>query len=607
MQSSRKIELLAPAKNMKCGIEAVKHGADAVYVGGPRFGARAVAGNSIDDIARLVDFAHLYGAKVYVALNTILFENELKEAERQIHALHNIACDAIIVQDMGITRLDLPPIALHASTQCDIRTPDKARFFENLGFKQVVLARELSLLQVESITNEINIPIEVFVHGALCVSYSGNCYISQELAGRSANRGNCAQFCRLPYTLIDKQGSIIERDKHLLSMRDLNQTSNLEKLIDIGVSSFKIEGRLKDVSYVKNIVAHYNQKLNEILQNRSNLLRSSSGSCDYSFIPSPESSFNRGFTNYLLKSKQSARLINPNSPKSIGERLGRISRVEKGFVEIDTEKKLNNGDGLCFVGTSGAFQGTRVDKVEGKHVFVKNVVGMTQGLVVYRNYNHRLEQVLSKESSIRTIRAKILISESKTGFVLKMLDEDGAESVMNVELEKEKARTTQLEQIERNLKRTGGSIYVIDNVSVEYAENWFIPSSLLSDWRRKLIEQHNDTRVERFKPVGCKLDFSKVSIYESYQDYRLNISNSKSEEFYTKIGFETKQKACETSKNRDVSLMFTEYCIKDYLGYCPKKTKKKSAFKEPYCLKCNEVTLRLEFDCKVCEMRVYNN
>lgn len=605
MQVNRKIELLAPAKNLECGVEAVKHGADAVYIGAPKFGARASAGNSIDDIARLVDFAHLYGVKVYVAFNTILFEKEMMEAEKQIHLLHGVGCDALIIQDMGITHLDLPPIALHASTQCDIRTADKAKFFESIGFQQVVLARELSLAQIENIAKGINIPVEVFIHGALCVSYSGNCYISQMLAGRSANRGNCAQYCRLPYTLTDSQGRTIEKDKHLLSLKDLNQTSNLEKLIDAGVSSFKIEGRLKDVSYVKNVVAHYNLELNKILQNKTGLLRSSSGECAYSFTPDPERSFNRGFTNYLLESKQSSDLINPSSPKSQGERVGSILHLGKGFIEINAKQELNNGDGLCFTDTYGNFRGMRVERVEGKKVFVKSVDGLKRGLVIHRNHNHKFEQELKKESAKRTIRADVFLQETTEGFVLRMLDEDGVESTLDVKINKEKARTAQSEQIERNIKKTGDSAYVVDNVSVVCNDDWFIPSSLLSDWRRKLIERHNLKRIERNKPKEYSLSFDDAVSYESYQDFRLNISNSKSKEFYAKIGFDANQRACEVDAKDGIPLMYTEHCIKDYMGYCPKKTKGKSAFKEPYYLKYQDTTLRLEFDCKACEMMIF--
>ena len=342
MKTVRRIELLAPAKNVEIGQQAILHGADAVYIGAPRFGARSTAGNSIADLARLIDFAHRFDARVYITLNTILRDDELRDAERLIHELYKIESDALIVQDMGITRLDIPPIALHASTQADNRTPEKVKFLEQCGFSQVVLARELSLGQINEIARSVQVPLEVFVHGALCVSYSGQCYLSEAMCGRSANRGECAQYCRLPYTLIDGKGNVIAKDKHLLSLRDLNQSDKLEELLDAGVSSFKIEGRLKDMAYVKNCTAYYRQELDKIFKRRPEYRTASTGHSSIEFTPRLEKSFNRGFTHYFLDGRTPEPIASPDTPKSLGEYVGKVKQSDKNTFTIAGLTPIHN-------------------------------------------------------------------------------------------------------------------------------------------------------------------------------------------------------------------------------------------------------------------------
>ncbi len=385
------VELLSPAKNATFGIEAINHGADAVYIGAPKFGARSAAGNSMQDIESLINYAHKFNARIYIALNTILKGNELPEAQQLIRNLYNVGADAIIIQDMGILQLDLPPIALHASTQTDNRTVEKVDFLEKAGFSQVVLARELSLEQIKNISSRTSVPLEVFVHGALCVSYSGQCYISQSLGKRSANRGECAQYCRLPYNLIDAEGKTILADKHLLSLKDLNLSNYLTDLIDAGVYSFKIEGRLKDLDYVKNVTAFYRQRLDEILSTSKTKKKSSSGNIFYFFEPNPEKTFHRGSTCYFLHGRTEDTIASFDTPKSTGEYIGKINDVTKNYFTISKNKlspTLHNGDGLCFINKRGEFCGFRLNKVEENRLYPAQMPMIDKNTTVYRNLDY---------------------------------------------------------------------------------------------------------------------------------------------------------------------------------------------------------------------------
>ena len=421
----RRIELLAPAKDLTCGIEAINHGADAVYIGAPKFGARAAAGNSLDDIRALCDYAHLYNARIYVALNTLLREDELPEAEQLIRQLYQAGVDALIVQDMGITRLNLPPIPLHASTQTDNRTPEKVKFLEAVGFTQVVLARELSLNEIRQISEQTTVPLEVFVHGALCVSYSGQCYLSAALSGRSANRGECAQYCRLPYSMVDANGTEIVHDKHLLSLKDMNRSDQLEALLDAGVSSLKIEGRLKDVTYVKNITAYYRKKLDVILARRPEYCRASAGTSKYTFEPVAEKSFNRGFTPFFLR-ERSKDITAFNTPKSLGEPVGTVKELKGNSFTVAGLKQLNNGDGLVFFNGRDELEGFRVNRVEANRVFPLDMPAIKPKTPLYRNFDQVFEKQLAKPSAERKLSVKIEFLDNSFGFTLVMEDETGA-------------------------------------------------------------------------------------------------------------------------------------------------------------------------------------
>ena len=389
----RKIELLAPAKNLECGLAAVDHGADAVYIGAPRFGARAAAGNSLDDIARLVDYAHLYGVRIYVTVNTILRDEELADTQAMIWELYRAGVDALIVQDMGLLELDLPPIPLHASTQMDNRTPEKVRFLADVGFRQVVLARELSLQDIRRVHEACpDVSLEVFVHGALCVSYSGQCYVSQACFGRSANRGECAQFCRLAFDLEDARGRKIVHDKHLLSLKDLNQSDVLEQLLDAGATSLKIEGRLKDVAYVKNVTAAYRRKLDDLFKRRREYVKASSGEVRLTFRPQLDKSFSRGFTHYFLLGRERD-VASFDTPKSLGEEMGTVKEVRGNSLVVSGVKPFNNGDGVCFLDESGKLRGFRINRAEGNRLYPQEKPHIPQRTVLYLNFENDFDNV----------------------------------------------------------------------------------------------------------------------------------------------------------------------------------------------------------------------
>ncbi len=603
MKIARKTELLAPAKNIEIGKQAIIHGADAVYIGIDGYSARYAAGNSVEDIAELVKFAHLFNAKIYVTLNTILYDDELHEVEMLIWQLYKVRVDALIIQDMGILQLNLPPIPLHASTQADNRTVEKVRFLEKAGFTQVVLARELSFNEIAEIAENTTVALEVFIHGSLCVSYSGQCYLSQAISGRSANRGKCAQLCRLPYDLVDSNGKLIEKDKYLLSLKDFNQFHNLENLLDAGVSSLKIEGRLKDVTYVKNIVAAYRKKLDEIFARRSEYVRASSGSNNVDFDPNLSKSFNRGFTDYFSNGRQ-AGIESPLSPKSIGEYLGTVKSIGKRNIIINTKKKINNGDGLCYT-TENGLDGFRVNSVEGNTVFPAKMPKLNIGTKIYKNYDHEFEQTLLKNTAERKISAKINLFEVGFGFALQITDEYDNEAIIVETFEKNPANKSPYENIRLQLSKTGNTIVEVKEVNIKFSQDWFIPSSALTDWRKKLIDRLLSARKISYKQEIKKIEPTSHAFPQKELTYLHNISNKNSHAFYTQHQSKILQPAFEIAPRQDEPLMFTKYCIKFAMGYCTKTNKSKSTpFKEPLYLVNNNVRLKLQFDCKECQMLV---
>lgn len=605
MIKQRPIELLAPAKNLECGIEAINHGADAVYIGAPRFGARAAAGNSIEDIKALVEHAHLYNARIYVTVNTILHDEELPETEKMIWELYRAGVDALIIQDMGITRLNLPPIALHASTQMDNRTPEKVKFLSDIGFRQVVLARELSLDEIKKIHDTCpETLLEVFIHGALCVSYSGQCYVSQACYGRSANRGECAQFCRLAFDLVDSNGKTIEQNKHLLSLKDMNQSDNLEALLDAGATSLKIEGRLKDVSYVKNVTAYYRQKLDSIFKYRKEYVRASSGTVKTTFTPQLDKSFSRGFTDYFLRGRNPG-IFSFSTPKSLGEEVGTVKEIRGNYFTVAGVKSFNNGDGLCYIDDNGRLQGFRVNRVENNKLFPQDMPRLKPKTRLYRNFDQEFEKLMQKKSAERKIAVDICLAENNFGFTLSFTDEDDNSVSLTLERAKEPARTPQADNLRNQLSKLGNTPFEARDIKIDLSDNWFTPSSELSELRRNAVEKLLEARRINYRREVFRLKESKTKFPVSTLTYLGNVMNSSATEFYKNHGVLKVMPALEKEQPKDAVLMFCKHCIRYSMGWCPVHHKVRSPFREPYYLVSSDGRrFRLEFDCKQCQMKV---
>ena len=607
MMKQRKIELLAPAKNVECGIEAINHGADAVYIGAPRFSARAAAGNSLEDIKELVEYAHLYNVRIYVALNTILKEEELEDTEKLIHELYRIGVDALIVQDMAITRLNLPPIPLHASTQTDNRSVEKVKFLSEAGFTQVVLARELSLQEIARIHKACpDTALEIFVHGALCVSYSGQCYVSQACFGRSANRGECAQFCRLPFDLVDADGKTIAKEKHLLSLKDMNQSDELEALIDAGATSLKIEGRLKDVTYVKNVTAAYRQKLDAILKRRPEYVRASSGRSSFEFTPQLDKSFSRGFTNYYLHGRDDRQEVASfDTPKSLGEEMGRMKEIRGNYMVVAGLKSFNNGDGVCYIDEQGKLKGFRINRVDGNKIYPQEMPRIAPRTTLYRNYDQEFEKALSRKSAERKIGVAIELAENNFGFSLTLTDEDKKSMTVTLEYGKEPARTPQTENLKNQLGKLGNTPFEATSIEINLKDNWFIPSSMLAELRRNAVEKLIADRRMTYKQEIAVWKPTTHSFPTTNLTYLGNVMNSKAASFYREHGVQTVDNAYEKQAVEDAVLMFCKHCLRYSMGYCPTYHKEKSPYREPYYLVSNDgKRFRLSFDCKKCEMKV---
>lgn len=614
MIKQRKIELLAPARNLECGIEAVNHGADAVYIGAPRFGARAAAVNSLEDIAKLVEYAHLYNVRIYVTVNTILKEEELPDTEKMIWDLYRIGADALIVQDMGITRLNLPPIPLHSSTQMDNRTPEKVRFLADAGFRQVVLARELSLQEIRNIHETCpETTLEVFVHGALCVSYSGQCYVSQACFGRSANRGECAQFCRLPFSLVDADGKTIVRDKHLLSLKDLNRSEVLEALLDAGASSLKIEGRLKDVSYVKNVTAAYRKKLDAVFARRKEYVRASSGTCRFDFEPRLDKSFSRGFTRYFLQGRD-REIASFDTPKSLGEEMGTMKEQRGNYLTVAGVKPFHNGDGVCFLDEQGRLQGFRINRADGNKLYpAGDIPRIKPRTRLYRNFDQEFERVLARKSAERKIGIQWELADTPSGFALIAADEDNNRITLSFPYSKELARTPQQENLRTQLGKLGNTPFEVMNsspeaapaIAIKLSQNWFIPASTIADWRRQAIDKLVAARrityrreLHVWKPTRHRFPVTSLT-------YLGNVMNTAARSFYSEHGVASIEPAYEKQAVPEAVLMFCKHCLRYSMGWCPTHQKGHSPYREPYYLVGTDgKRFRLTFDCKNCQMKV---
>lgn len=619
----RKLELLAPAKDLKCGITAIDCGADAVYIGAARFGARQAVGNSIDDINELCEYAHKFGCKVYVTVNTIIYDNELEDTQKLLNELGRIGVDAILVQDMGITKLQLPQnVALHASTQTDNRSAEKVEWLARHNFDRVVLARELSLEEIRNIHRRVpQTELEVFVHGALCVSYSGVCYASEYCFGRSANRGACAQFCRMKFDLTDKDGNEIINQAHLLSLKDMCRIDSLELLADAGVTSFKIEGRLKDINYVRNVTAAYSNQLNEIISRRgSEYERASSGVCDIRFTPNLNKTFNRGFTDYFLNGRTSD-LASFYTPKAMGEYVGKVKEIRGNSFNVAGTTPFANGDGLCFINSNNELEGFRINRAEGNRLFpLRMPRGLRKGIALYRNSDQLFEKELNGDNVQRKLGIRINIKASAEGL---HIEAKTCDEKLHINLQKdislEKAQKSQVDNIKRQISKFGNTIFTVEDVIVEPTDfPWFIPNSILAEIRRQatdelmgrlseMSENQKDTKTKdqaQQLPDNGKVSFHSISSYQ--HPYMYNIANRLAHSFYEQEGMSDITPAFEIKKPSSPLVMQCRYCLRHELGQCKKSHKQSGLLKEPLHLRLADGrTFRLEFDCKKCQMNIY--
>lgn len=629
----RTLELLAPAKNLECGIAAIDSGADAVYIGAKHFGARAAAGNSIDDICQLCDYAHKFGAKVHVTVNTIIYDNELEETMQLVRQLAEIGVDALLVQDMGLLSLIRKEglnIELHASTQCDTRTAEKVLWLEEQGFDRAVLARELSAQEISDIHRKVpDMDLEVFVHGALCVSYSGVCYASQHCFGRSANRGECAQFCRLKFDLIDSDGKMVERQRYLLSLKDMCQINNLEALADAGACAFKIEGRLKDVGYVKNVVSAYNQQLEKIVKEHPDKYRRESlGKVNYLFTPNLKKTFNRGYTTYFLNGRQPD-IFSPNTPKALGEFVGHVKEIRRDSFNVAGTASFANGDGLCYINDEHELEGFRVNRAVGNRLYpYKMPKNIRQGMALYRNNDQEFEKILGGKTSERKIPVDIVFGLTDSGFSIEIKFSANAGGIDNpdkvcsqdsIEFQHQTAKRPQRDNIIKQLSKLGNTIFEAENIEIaDGADSFFIPNSLLSDIRRKGIENFEkilsqmleECRQGKVKDNSLggnteRKDFVWQPEYSSF-GYLYNISNNAAIRFYEDKEKKDIQPAFEIKEPHKALIMQCRHCIRYSLGFCVRRGGQRPEWHEPLYLRLPDSRkFRLEFKCDECQMNIY--
>ncbi|MCR6638993.1 MAG: U32 family peptidase [Sporocytophaga sp.] len=605
----KKVEILAPAKNLYQGMAAINAGADAVYIGAPQFGARSNATNPVEDIAQLVEYAHLFKAKVYVVLNTILYDNELETCRELIYELYEIGVDALIVQDMAILEMDLPPIVIHASTQANNRDPKHVKFLADAGIKQVVLARELNLDQIKDIRNATDVELEFFVSGALCVSFSGNCYMSVANGERSANRGSCAQNCRLPYRLIDGKGETLIENSHLLSIKDLDLSDQLPNLVEAGITSFKIEGRLKDIVYVKNNVSYLRQKLDTFLENNEKFQKASSGRTFYDFVPEMDRSFNRGYTDYFLNHRKE-RIGSWETPKSQGQEIGKLIEVRgKGYI-IENSDLLNNGDGLYFVNEQGEADGAQVNVILNNVVIPNTFKPIKAGTMIYRNSDAEFNKIVEREdSAVRKIGVKMTFTETGDGFQLTVVDEDGHSCNSTIQFAKEISKSGEaISGIKKNLSKAGSTPFIVDEINIELSDNWFLPTSKINEIRRAVLDELIDVRIKGYHREEFQMTKTDHPYPVAQLDFTYNVSNKMARAFYHRHGVTDIEKAFELQWDPGKSrVMVTKYCVKYELGKCWKYNKDTMGEKlsEPLVLKHGEVEYKLKFNCKPCEMEIW--
>ncbi|BDB55873.1 peptidase U32 family protein [Flavobacterium ammonificans] len=606
----KKIEILAPAKDLLHGMAAINSGADAVYIGAPQFGARSNAHNSMEDVAALVNYAHLYHAQVFVVMNTILYDNELETCRQMIWELYHIGVDALIIQDMAIMEMELPPIVLHASTQANNRDPKNIKFLADAGIKRVVLARELNLHQIKEISEATDVELEFFVTGALCVSFSGNCYMSVANGERSANRGSCAQNCRLPYNLIDGHGETLIKNSHLLSIKDFDVTDQIPNLIEAGIVSFKIEGRLKDIVYVKNNVSFLRKKIDAFLEQNPNYTKASSGKCTFTFDSELNRTFNRGYTDYFVNERHQS-IGSWESPKSKGQYIGKLIKTVGNSYEIENGELLNNGDGLCFINENNEADGIYVNKAENGFIYPNVLKEIKDGTFIYRNNDAAFIKIVEREdSAVRKISTSLVLTENENGFELTAMDEDGY--VSNVLLEHAKEPTKNNLSIEDNIKtqlaKTGFTPYTADEITIQFSDNWFLPISKINEMRRTVYEQLTEIRLANYKREEHQIVKTDHPFPVDQLDFTYNVANKMARKFYERHGVTEIEKAFELQWDPGKSrVMTTKYCIKYELERCPKyhPEHRDKKVKEPLVLKQGELEYKLKFNCKPCEMEIW--
>ena len=615
----KKLELLAPAKNVEAGMAAINCGADAVYIGAPRFGARQAAGNAVKDIELLCNYAHQYYAKVYVALNTLLYDSEIAEAVQLCYDLHAAGIDALIIQDMALMEALLPLIPIHASTQTDNLTLEKILFLEKSGFSRVILGRELSLAEMINIKENTNIELEAFIHGALCVSHSGQCYLSHSTSGRSANRGECAQPCRLPYTLEDAEGNLISENKHLLSLKDLNLSAEIPELIKAGITSFKIEGRLKDIAYVKNVTAHYRKKIDEAIAQLGGYQKSSSGTVHPNFTPDLEKTFNRGYSDYFFHGR-SKDITAFDSPKSTGKPVAHVIDVRNQYFTISALEPIHNNDGLCYFDKAGNLQGIKVNRVEGDKVFPLTLPNLEKGQLLYRNHDHEFTQQLESITPNRKIEIKIQLTEEVGNYTLQIVDEDGTTASLSIEKQYDEARDSSkaLQTIKDQLGKFGQTIFHPSSISVELNSVPFIPISKLNEIRRDIAELLTQNRLSHYKEnqqieqiEADKNRHTSEALSTPFPAKQLsfngNVVNKLAAKFYEHHGVELIEDGFELIDDfTNKQLMATHHCLKYSFNLCPNKQQanQNKEFKNPLFLVTSKRRYQLEFDCKNCIMKL---
>lgn len=602
-----KLELLSPAKNLEQGREAINHGADAVYIGAQTFGARVAAGNSLSEIEQLVRYAHLYHARVHATVNTLLFDNEVDAAVQLLWQLYNVGVDAAIIQDLGLLECDLPPIELHASTQMHNATVERVKFMEQVGFHRAILARETSLEQMSALRKATHIELESFVQGALCVCYSGQCYLSQYLSGNSGNRGCCNQPCRSSYDLYDAQGNLLRRGEHLLSLKDFSAAQHVQQMADAGITSFKIEGRLKDMAYVKNVTAYYRQLLDNMMYNDGRYQTSSSGRCQFFFTPDLEKTFNRGFTDYFLRQRQP--MANTATQKAMGKRLGKVSRISHNSITVSTREILTAGDGLCFFNPKGELEGFLVNHVQG-NTFQPNRIpaGLAEGAILWRNNDQAFEKQLQGISAERKIDISVILSATDEGLQLCLTDEDGCQATASVTCTHEIANNPQraMEQTERQLCKTGDTPFRVSHFESHCPQPLHLAASTLNELRRQAVAQLEEVRLsDHLTRRGhsntlAERQANHTPYHETTLDYRANILNSRTEQFYRRHGVTQLEYGLEkTQEYRGKALMTTKYCLRYELGICLKQN---PAYRGDLYLRNNRNWFLLTFDCRQCQM-----